>query len=280
MNKRTVLAFPADTHSGSTVGLMSPDAWNLDEGGTYHPSPLQRLIWQQWEECWERVRQLRKRSRLIVSMMGDAVDGTHHQTTELITHRKEEQERIHIDCMDWALKRTKFRNDDVLQYITGTPSHVGNSSEERIARDLEARPASESKFVHKRFQFSVNGVVFDLAHKCFSVGRRAWTDNNVLNAMLKSFYFRTLDTKQSLPRYKIGAHWHTFLKGIYDGRQGTIEGFVCPGFQWLTTFSSMVTNNEPMIPSVGMLIVVVEEDGRSWWECPQFEMPERKIEEL
>jgi len=222
--------------------------------------------------------------------MGDAVDGVHHQTTELVTTRPEEQERMHIECMDWGLRRAKFRKGDILQYIGGTQSHVRSSaqSEERIARDLEARPmiaptdqdGKDGRFVYDRRQFSVDDVTFDLCHNAFTVGKRAWTETNTLNYALKSIYFEALETGQTLPRYKIGAHWHYFLEGIHKGKQGTIEGIICPGFQWRTEFANLVTNNSIRLPSVGMLIIVVEADGRSWYDCPMVEAPEREYERL
>lgn len=274
---RNILAFPADTHCGSTVGLMPPDPWQLDEAGTYHPSKAQRLLWRQWVEVWDTVKNLRQPGdRVIITMMGDAVDGKHHETSELVTSRVEEQERIFINCMDWALKNVGFGDGDILQFISGTPSHVGEmaQSERRISEDMEARG------LFARLKVDINGVKFDLAHDGLSVGQRAWTDDNTLRSVIKSILFQGLLYKQDVPRYFIRAHRHQFIPAEYERGAYRIEGFVCPCFQIKTTYGNSVTASSNKPPDIGMLIVVVEDDGSSRWLCPRMVFPKERYETL
>lgn len=271
---RTILAFPADTHTGSTAGLMRDKPWQLDAGGTHHPSKAQRLLWRQWLEGWDAVRDLRQPGdRVIITMMGDAVDGKHHDTSELVTSRTEEQERMFIDLMDWTLDYIGFCDADLLQFIAGTPAHVGEmaQSERRIAEDMDAK-------LHQRRKFAVHGVRFDVAHQRFSVGRRAWTVENTLRSMLTSMLMDCVLQGDQPPDYVIGAHWHQFCQAqIERGRYG-MSGFVCPSYQLKTSYGSQVTNNSTRPPDIGMLIVVVEDDGKSWWRCPRMVWPREKYE--
>lgn len=277
--RKTILAFPADTHCGSTVGLMPPRAWQLDDdSGTYHPSRKQRIIWRQWAECWETVRDLRQPGdRVIITTMGDLVDGKHHDTSELVTQRTEEQERIFIDCFEWAMDTIGFGGDDLLQMIAGTPAHVreGFQSERRIAEDLDAKPK-----LYDRHKFDVHGVKFDVAHQRFGVGRRTWTEGNSLKAILRSMLYMWLLQNDTPADYVIGAHLHFKDMDSYEGGKYKIRGAICPPFQLPTLFGKMVTNNSTRKPDIGMLIVTVNEDGTHDWQCPCFKFPKERYVRL
>lgn len=272
---KTILVFPADTHCGSTVGLMRPEAWQLDKGGSYYPSRAQQILWSQWVECWDTVKRLRERGdRVIITSMSDSIDGRHHETTELVTARREEQERIFIGVMDWALKHIQFRKDDILQFVSGTPEHTGEAgqADKRICNDLKGRG------IYDRLLFEVHGRKFDVAHKRFGTGRRAWTDDNIIHSILKSMLFSALLQGHDPPDFIIGAHWHQFLQGDFARGKYKTNGFICPAFQFKTTYGYSVTNNDNRLPSIGMLIIVVNKDGSYHWQCPRLELPQEKYE--
>lgn len=292
---RTILAFPGDEHAGSTVGLIRSKQWELTSGGYHNPSRGQIALWKQYEECWNRIRDLRKekKSRVIITEMSDPVDGDHHDSIELITKSTEEQERIFIDCLDNALEIIKFdkRRGDILQFLSGTPAHTrnGQQSIERIARDMDARPykansefgVNDGKYTFDRLEFSVKGNVFDCAHKGFSVGKKQWTKTNSIKSVLADVYYSCLEYKKQIPRYIIRAHFHEFTTTDFRGNHGTIEGIVTPSFSLLTEYSKMIISSKLNMASVGMLIVVVEDDGSTWWECPMMTVTSKNnVEEL
>lgn len=285
--RRTVLPIPADTHGGGTTALMMPGGWNLPDGGTHYPSKAQRIVSRQWEQGWGRVRELRKRSRLVVAHAGDAVEGDHHNTHQIIHKSVDIHEEIHTDCMDWGLQTAKFnsKRGDLLYYVHGTLAHNGTGSENNIAKDLDAVPYIEgtperkfrdASYVFPHLKLNVNGVLFDIAHHGPTAGTRIWTQGNSLRATIKDIYYRCLDKKMPIPRYWIRAHYHEFAHEIYSGSQGTIEGFILPAFQLKTHYGHRVANHK--LADIGMLIVVVEEDGRTWWECPMISYDETPVE--
>ena len=277
--RKTILAFPADTHCGSTVGLMPPKPWQLDDdSGTHHPSRKQRLIWRQYAECWETVRDLRNPGdRVIITTMGDLVDGKHHDTSELVTQRPEEQERIFIDCLEWAMNLIDFGGDDLLQMITGTPAHVreGSQSERRIAKDMGAKPK-----LYDRHKFNIDGVRFDVAHHRFGVGRRTWTVGNTMLAILRSMLYGWLLQNDTPADYVIGAHWHVKDMNSHESGEYKIRGAICPPFQLATNYGKTITNNSTRKPDIGMLIVTVNEDGTHDWLCPSFKFPKERYVKL
>lgn len=267
---KTVIAIPADTHSGSCLGLIPPHQWQLDDGGHYDPSTAQReVLWAQWAEAWERVKKLRKGGRLIVIHNGDCVEGTHDRVMAVFSRRRDTQERIHVACMDWALQTAKFKQNDSLYYIRGTAWHTGRgcASDERIAEDMGAVPARDSAYSHYHLRLNVDGVLLDVAHHGPGPGVRAWTKENSLYHTVKSIYLDCIEESRPVPDAWVRSHFHQWVNPqTYSGNHGTITGFLTPAFQLTTPFgikkSKAIKN-----ASVGMLIIVVK-DGKLTWECP------------
>ena len=287
---RKIIVVPADLHCGSTVGLIPNGIWQKAEGGTYTPSPAQRIIWKQWLAGWKAVEKLRseKDAKLIVTFNGDLVDGIHHDTSELVTDIREEQERIATDCIDAGLKIAGFKDGDVLQFTRGTGTHVGKGSEERIARDFDARPSkkptqgkSDGKFLFDRCKFYANKVLFDIAHEGFGIGTRAWTTENSVLLSLKSMYWESLENGVDLPRYIIRSHLHRFIDVLFSRNGKMVNGIITPSFQLSTHYvNQRVTGKSLQLPSIGMFIVVVEDTGQSYTLCEQIILPSKRVVRL
>ena len=265
---RTVLVISADKHSGSSLGLIPDEPLQLHEGGTYNPSPLQKILWKQYDECLGFIKQERKRSRLIWIENGDLCEGIHHQTTEIVSSRVETHENIACDILDYTFKKLKFGGDDLAYMVAGTEAHAssGNQSENRVAKDLDCFTArvSESssksnRFVWDKLLLKVNGVLFDITHHGSSVGRRAWTTENGMYNRVKSFYFETLNDERDLPRYWVRSHLHQYVKATYDGKRGSITGIVTPSFQFKTGYGQKVAGDR--LSDIGLIVFVIEDDG-------------------
>lgn len=289
----TIVVIAADTHSGSTTGLLTPGKWTGLDGQTWQMSKGQRVLLEQWNECWYRVKELRKKSRLVVVHNGDAIDGVHHGTTQLITSDKEEQKRMHIAAMESGLDIAEFKKGDLLYYVYGTEMHVA-TAEDAIARDFTwpdgkhyvpavIKPSADAnykdgRFIRDQLKLDINGVIFDIAHHGFRSGNRAWTKENSVNYACKSIYFDYVERGIKFPRYIIRSHMHEFISGIYRGKRGTIEGFITPAFQLKTHHGHRVANEK--IADIGMLIVVVKDNGESYWECPMVSYDEIEVEKI
>lgn len=266
--QRTLCVFVSDEHCGSTVGLMPP-TWETVDGNTVAQNEAQRVCWEQWCEGWQKVGGLRKKGdRLLVCNVGDAIEGVHHGTTQLITARLDEQERIHVACMEHGLKLAHFdRRTDELHYIAGTAAHVGPGAcaEENIVRALLDVSAVEgTRRVHYHLRRKVNGVLLDVAHQGPAVGNRVWLRGNQLQAYLRDYYFECLENGQPVPRYVIRAHRHQFVTATWHRCGGgvAIEGFVLPAMTLKGEFARTVAVKA--LAHVGLLIVCVEADGSTW----------------
>ena len=291
---RTILAVPADTHCGSHTGLL-PDEWVGLDGGTRQLSVGQRVVRTQWKECWHRIRELNsKKTRLVICVNGDPVEGVHHGTTEIITNNTQEQKRMHIASMLEAMKIAKWNDDtDRMYYLRGTSSHNG-IIEDEIARDFvgkkgqhlvkpEIEPTAggeyqDGKFIRDHMQLDINGVLFDIGHTGFTAGTRAWTKNNSLTYTVRSIYQNALEDSRRIPRYVIASHKHEFVYGRHDGNHGTIEGFITPSFQLKTSYGHAVARFK--MADIGMLFFVIEENGDSRWECPMVSYEDVEVEKI
>ena len=271
MTDNYLFVFCADTHCGSSMGLIKPEPFPLHDGGEYNPGPTQLLIWRVWEAAWEKVAKERKGRKLIIVHAGDAVEGMHHQTTQVVSSRLEEHEQIHLDCMDWAMQKSKFdeKKGDAIYYISGTEEHAGNGSrsEETIAGDLDGVvPMNDNRKTWDHIRKSVNGVGFDVSHHGANLGNTPLTEENGMYQKLKAIYFDSLNYKQPLPNFWIRAHLHRFAHVRYDGIQGSIDGFVLPSFQMKTGYVYKRFNGRTPPSDLGLVWVYVDADGGSRWD--------------
>jgi hypothetical protein len=293
LSKRTILALPSDTHSGSTLGLIPPKQWALQEGGFYDPTPGQKLLWAQWEYNWKLIKDARKGADLIICHAGDLVEGVHHETTQIVCSRVDSHEAIADICMDKAFRMSGMNGKDKYYQISGTDSHVGNgsSSEERVAGKLdhvvpvweqtffdEEGEHTNGRYTWDRLYRSINGVVFDISHHGGSVGQRAWTEENGLYNKIKSIYWSCVDNKMAIPRYWIRGHNHKYVRVEYRGTQGTITGIMLPGYQIKTGFVFKKLNYTPEPADIGMVWIEIDERGNSQDYVDKIEIEQEHLE--
>ena len=277
MPKRQIIAIPADLHSGSKVALITGDQWEFVDDGVYIPSVGQKIIAQQWDIAWRAVARLMKpkllqaRPKLSIFMAGDSVEGIHHEQSQLITARIDEQERIHTAAMLRGLELSGFDPKiDELRYISGTKVHdnTGGSSPERIVRKLLSVDRLDGRVIIDHLRRNINGVLLDIAHQGPGPGLRRWTRPNPLRLALQDYYFQCLELQQPIPRYFIRAHRHQFITA--DVRhsitgQIAIEGFLLPGWTMKNDFAQ--ARSAASLANIGMLIIVIEPDGQTSWHC-------------
>jgi len=285
MSKRTLIAISADKHSGSSLGLIN-GTFELQDGGSYTPSPLQKIIWKQYEECLDFIKLERKNSRLIWIENGDPCEGIHHQSTQLVSARVDEHEQIASDILDYSFQKVGMTKGDLAYMTAGTDEHGGNGSqsENRLAEDFNyfiPQYSKESKkpnrYTWDRLLLKINGVLLDIAHHGGSVGKRAWTSENGMRNLIKSFYLQSLEDKTELPRYWVRSHLHQYVySGIYSGKHGSIEGFVTPSFQFKTGYAYKFAGHQ--LSDIGMLIIGIEEDGHCWHKCIMANYQQDKIQ--
>lgn len=164
-----LLAVVSDIHAGGTTAVC-PDVIRLDDGGEYHASKAQRWLMQCWREYWQQIAAKRDAldAELYIVFNGDAVEGDHHKTTQIMSANPNAQAACWTDVIALPLSL----KPDHIVVVRGTGAHVGvsASAEERIADGLrrDKRPiisdpdTGSASWWHWRPE--IHGVRLDFTH--------------------------------------------------------------------------------------------------------------------
>lgn len=273
-NKDTVLAIISDMQVGSTLALC-PERWNLIEGGTFHASPAQKIIYRQWIRSAEVLKDLLKsgknRKRLVVILNGEPIDNHHHDTNQVITKLPQEQIDMSISLLDEWLNIADFqpRRGDSMYLVRGTSAHERGEHIEQVGRDIigvvpQRKDTSElikdGRYHHQKLRLSINDELFHITHKGFNRGSRAWTTENSITYALKSMYFTAKDYGYPIPGYVIRSHNHVYTRSLYPGKDKFMWGFITPCWQLKTNYGNAVAGNED-INTIGNLYFDITQTG-------------------
>lgn len=250
--KREVFAVVSDLHCGSTLGLCHPDGQQLDDGGHYIPSAAQRKMWDCWSEYWSRVKEVAKGANLIVIVNGDAVDGDHHNTPQIVSRnlaatQHEIAERVLGPAMRLA--------PAAIHLVRGTESHVGASAafEERLARSLGA-PKCPSTGAHSRWHLQIDshGVLLDFAHHG-RLGTRPWTKMTGPSTLASEILLAAAKHGTKPPDVAFRSHYHQEADTFDNYPTRLIQ---TRGWQLSTAFVHRIAAGS--LPQIGGLIVTCE----------------------
>lgn len=256
---KTVIAFVNDLHVGHPFAIC-PRQWTLHDGSVFRPNELQVVIRRHWRACWQRVNQSRRNGRLIVVVVGDAIEGLHHDTTQVITTRLDTQEQMAGAVLEEALQLARFKSGDEMRFVTGTPAHdgAGAQSLERVARQVLDLADAPGRVTLDRWRAEIDGLLFDVAHEPGSgPGNRTQTHGNAFQMWLKSLYYTALETGQPVPRFVIRAHHHTYLKREVHNLCGesVVTGYILPA--WKLKDEYVYRRAAHALSSVGLLALTL-----------------------
>ena len=209
-----LVAVVSDLHCGSTVALCPPRI-ELDDGGFYEASKAQRWMWERWHTFWESIERRRDKEKadLIFVCNGDATDGNHHGTTQILSGNPTAQAAVVNAVLHYPLTL----QPNALAFIRGTEAHVGPSAayEERIAvglkkdgRPVVTDPATGAASWWK-FPMDVQGVRFDFAHHG-KVGTRPWTKMTAPYTKAFEIWAEAGMRNEPPPHVAVRSHMHRF----------------------------------------------------------------------
>jgi hypothetical protein len=167
----TIIVPVSDYHSGSNYALFVDRFWTGKSEMNRRPSAKQEKIRCQFELACEQVKQARKNKRLIMVHNGDAIDGDHHNSSDVCTTQIDDQAKIHIELMEETKKRMNWQRGDKLYYTLGTEIHTGNS-EYNIADAVNAEILPE-------LRLTVNKRVLHFVHHGPGAGEGANEGNTI-----------------------------------------------------------------------------------------------------
>jgi hypothetical protein len=230
---KTIILWLADMHSGSPTALYPDETLPL-MNGPRGPSRLQELLHKHFVDVLEYTALARQQAdRLIVINMGDATEGLHHDSKEIISAYETDHQKIHESLMREAKER--LGGWDKLYYVNGTPSHAGEN-EYSLSMTLGAelyRPAEANYPILKK---TVAGKLIYAAHHGAAAGA-GYTVGNVLRNKLKTLDFECAMNRTPSPDMVVFADKHNPIHVDYDNNFGhTIKGFILPSWKLIDAY--------------------------------------------
>ena len=260
MNKDVSIISLSDTHSGGLTALFPNysmqfvyDPKNIL---TYAPTNEQIQLYNHWLYCAREIKERAKKRRKIIVLNGDAIEGRHHNTIQIVSPNKEHQSQIHIELMETLLYEGGFsvKNGDELHYVSGTETHTG-WKEYGIAKHFEALGAQ----YHDELKKSINGVELWWVHEGPKPGKGVNEGNGIRN-FCGNVYWMCIKEKRTPPHLITASHYHKAAYDSYnDGYAHTVHGQILPSWQMKTRYGQRVSPFERN--DIGLKIDEIDADG-------------------
>lgn len=269
----------SDTHCGCGLGLIGKDGFELDTGGHYRPSRLQKKVYSWWEEFWyEWVPRVTHGEPFAVVHNGDGIEGVHHKATTMVTANIEDQKRIFSDVMKPIVDLCEGR----FYMVRGTPAHVGPdaSDEEGIARDIGAVPDRDGH--RARFELWMR-CGDGLIHFNHHIGTTSSShhETSAVNAELGTAFVEAGRWGHEPPDIIVRSHRHRCsevrLPSKKNKKRGYVTAFVTAAWQLKTPFLFKVAGGRMTMPQIGGSIIRMGEEElhtRHWVNDIERDPPE------
>ncbi len=264
----------SDIHCGSTVGLMGEPVL-LDDENYFHPSIVQKWLWQEWTNAWSKVKALIPGSASFsLISLGDLSENIHHGTHQVISNQASVHSRVAAESLQVPLSL----KPDTIHFIRGTSSHTGKGSsiEESIARHLAShghpvvKDPDTNQFTSYRRRIMVGDVLLDCAHHG-RAGQRSWTSKSYSTIYAKDIWVsQMVDCYSAMrrnpenvedifdrmrpPDLSLRGHHHRFVDS------GPSDDFVtrlvrCGCYQMPTEFIHRIAAET--LPSIGIVVLLI-----------------------
>lgn len=265
---RTKLAVVlSDMHCGSSVGLAHPESEQASGNIVSFGSNVHHAwLWDCWREALLRTQEILGGDRAALIVNGDAMEGCHHRTTEIIASTIAEHTMIAAKCLEpWKAIASRI-------YLTkGTECHT-HSMEDVLADLIDA----EEGQARDKWLLEINGCLIDAAHH-MGVTSRRYLEASGMGIAMGNARQNYLDAGQRAPRVFLRGHRH--CGGWYNSGHSALG--VTGGFQWLTRHGHKVVTDS--IPHPSILVLDWRQKGEG--ELPhetliKFDPPHHEITRL
>lgn len=255
---RDVWAIVSDLHCGSTLGLVPERGVRLDDGGWYQPTFYQTALWDCWKSYWAEVKATLKRGdRLILEINGDALDGDHHKTGQIISKNLAATQH---EIAETVLAPALELEPKAIHVVRGTEVHVGSSAEyeERLARSIGAEQHPRTgAYSRWHLQAISQDVFMDFAHHG-AVGKLPHTRSNPAKTLAMKIAHAAFKKKVRAPDVVYRSHCH---QGADTGEEMPVRVIQTRGWQLSTAFVERIAAGS--LPEIGGIIQVNEAGQRT-----------------
>lgn len=247
------LVVVSDLHCGCRLGLHSDDPTPLDDGGTYHPSSLQRTVWEWWTEFWDDwVPEACHGEPYAVLVVGDTLDGVHHKSTSQISQNLADQAEIAYRILAPVVERCGKR----IYMIRGTEAHVGPSGveEDRLARRLGAVPDQDGRYARWETWIELGEGLIHATHHIGTTGSQAYESTAVMRELAEA-YAEAGRWRQRPPDVLVRGHRHRHIEIRVPTSLGYGIAFTSPAWQLKTPFTYRIPGARQSLPQIGGSVI-------------------------
>ena len=251
------LVIISDLHAGCQFGLCPPDGIDLDGGGNYNPSVLQKKVWGIWTEFWEDwIPTVTHGEPYALVINGDTTDGVHHKAVTQISHNLVDQSRLARKILEPIVDKA-----DELYMIRGTEAHVGQSAqeEERLAESLGAKPDKTGRYSRDELFIRIGGVLAHIMHHIGTTSS-AQHEASALNAELTREFNEAARWGEEAPLFVVRSHRHRYSRVNFpaatpSGKHIEAISFCTPAWQLKTPFTYRIAGARLSPPQLGGAVI-------------------------
>lgn len=267
MSKLTI-GFLSDLQTNSTVALCPP-VINLDDGGTYHSSRLQKQLWSDYLDFRDRLVSAKSDGELYLVFNGDIHDGDHHQTAQIITRNRATMQNIAAETLQPMAEIA-----DKMFLVRGTEAHVDKSAalEEDIAKDFGFEKNGDKRSWWQLIARFKN-LWFDIAHHT-SMGSSPVGRGNAANKIAVEAIFEYANRGETPPDYCFRSHVHRYSD---SGTVYRTRAVILPCWQYRTAYVHKVSTGK--LASIGG-VIWEKEDGKPPVLTPVIYTPKQSEEKV
>ena len=260
----TLLAFTADWHTNSIVGL-NPPSFCRELESRHVPGAIGRMLWRRWREFWKIVAQKAHDFDATVYSfaVGDLGDKNKHSAVQLIS-------KGDIDIVDAMIEvaQPMIETSNHVFILRGTEAHTGGNGmlEELLARDLDNAVRQSDKVASWWVvNAEIGGVRILVTHHPPTTAYRPWTMDAAAARAASIVAGKFLDDGdvRNMPDVAVWAHAHT--RGSQAKGMGGVWGIFLPPWQLATSFSHRLGGVIGR-PRVGGLWMVVQDGQILEWD--------------
>ena len=260
MPNDTLVVPISDLHSGGTTALF-PNHFVQFKHANRKPTREQKAMFKHWSFCADKVAEARKGKKLIIVHDGDAIEGFHHNSHQVITMLENEQIDIHVELMRHFKKVVGFSGNDEIHYLAATEVHTGGNEEE-CGRQVGATQNDLGFYSSDELRLSINGKMLWFSHHGPTAGKGANAGNAQRN-FLRDLFYDCIKHGVTVPDFITTAHTHIPFYNTYiqkhNGKYYVVRGLICPSWQQKTRFAHKVA---PLsVNEIGLQYFTVSKDG-------------------
>jgi hypothetical protein len=226
-----VVVVVSDLHCGSPFGLCPPDSPTADGSG-YRLNRAQEWLWGRWQcDLAEWVPSVVGRRPWALVVNGDAIEGNHHGSLQLVHGDPNVHGRIAYECLlPLAARASK------VFLVRGTESHVGTAESVLGERLGAVRDPTTGDYCWEQISLRISGTACSFRHH-MATSLRPWTAGGGLAAAIVQEQAVAAGFGHPVPRVVVRSHRHRF--GVYTGAEGLM--LATAPWQLMTRYARRVT---------------------------------------